>query len=119
MNDQAKEKRTSQRIDMHIPVRYRKLSDPAAKTRIGAITRNISEGGIRFRSMEFIAKACQLIMELDIPSVKPVKAISKVAWISKVPFGDGYEIGNEFLEISSGDRRLVSDYLGQMTEVQA
>ena len=101
---------------MHIPVRYRKLTDPADKSRTGAITRNVSGGGIRFRSMEFISKACRLIMELDMPAAKPVKVISRVAWISKVPCGEGYDVGNQFLEISRGDKRLVSDYLGKLAE---
>ena len=119
MNTQQSEKRKSTRIETHVTVKYRKLGDPESKSKSGAITRNISEGGIRFRTAEFLSKACRLIMELDIPQAKPVKIISRVVWISKVPYGEGYETGNQFLEMSRKDRELVSEYLGKMAGAQA
>ena len=109
------EKRRFPRIETRIPVRYRKLG--AAGTQgTGTLTRNMSEGGIRFRTREFISMACRLILELDIPMIpKPVKAISRVAWIRKAPKGDDYEIGNQFLEISKQDKEVVSQYMDSLS----
>ncbi len=59
--------------------------------------------------------ACRLILELDIPMLtKPVKAISKVAWIRKSDAGDEYEVGNQFLEMSKQDKELVSEYVDSL-----
>ncbi|MCK5450786.1 MAG: PilZ domain-containing protein [Candidatus Omnitrophica bacterium] len=104
------------RVTTHIPVKYRKLTDPVDVTKTGTITRNLSEGGIHFKANEFISMACRLILEMDMPMfTKPVKAISKVAWIRKARSGDDYEIGNQFLEISKQDKALVSEYVNSLT----
>ena len=109
------EKRRYPRVNTHIPVRYRKLGDPEGELKTSTITKNISEGGIRFGAPEFISRACRLILELDIPMInKPVKAISKVAWIRKGDSGNDYEVGNQFLEISRKDKELVSEYVSSL-----
>ena len=110
------EKRKHQRVKTHIPVRYRKLRDGAGVSGASSISKNLSQGGIRFRTAEFISMACRLILELDIPMfTKPVKAISKVAWIRKAASGDDYEVGNQFLEMSKKDKELVSEYVNSLT----
>jgi hypothetical protein len=59
--------------------------------------------------------ACRLILELDIPMLtKPIKAISKVAWIKKSNVGEDYEVGNQFLEISKKDKQLISEYVNSL-----
>lgn len=104
------------RVTTHIPVKYRKLKDSIDVERTGTITRNLSEGGVYFKADEFISMACRLILELDMPMfTKPVKAISKVAWIKKSRSGDDYEIGNQFLEISKQDKELVSEYVNSLS----
>jgi len=114
MNNYA-EKRRFPRIETRIPVKYRKLGDAGVQG-TGTLTRNISEGGLRFRTREFISMACRLIVELDIPMIpKPVKAISRVAWIRKAPSGEDYEIGNQFLEISKQDKEVVSQYMDSLS----
>ena len=106
------EKRRFPRIATHIPVKYRKLGDSEGVMRGSTTTKNLSEGGVRFKAPEFISRACRLILEMDMPMfTNPVKAISKVAWIRKTSSGNDYEIGNQFLEISKSDRELVSEYI--------
>ncbi|MBD3426870.1 MAG: hypothetical protein GF409_06525 [Candidatus Omnitrophica bacterium] len=113
--DNFAEKRKYPRVSTHIPVRYRKLGEPEGQMRTNTITKNISEGGIRFGAPEFISRACRLVLELDIPMInKPVKAISKVAWIRKDGERADYEVGNQFLEISRKDKELVSEYVSSL-----
>ena len=45
---------------------------------------------------------------------KPVKAISKVAWIRKTDSGNDYEMGSQFLEMSKKDKELVSEYVDSL-----
>ena len=107
--------RKYQRVQTHIPVRFRRLRDGAEVAGESSISKNLSEGGVRFRTGEFISMACRLILELDIPMLtKPVKAISKVAWIKKADAGSDYEVGNQFLEISKKDRELISGYVDSL-----
>ncbi|NQT32817.1 MAG: PilZ domain-containing protein [Candidatus Omnitrophica bacterium] len=109
------DKRKHERVKAHIPIRYRKLRDGAGIEGVSSITKNLSQGGIRFRTAGFVSMACRLILEMDIPMfTKSVKAISKVAWIRKNDSGDGYEIGNQFLEMSKQDKELVSEYVDSL-----
>lgn len=112
MIEKTVDNRRHQRVITHIPVKYRKLRDPEGEMSQATITKNLSEGGVRFNSGEFISRACRLVVELDMPMfTKLVKAISKVAWIKKSSTNDNFEVGNQFLEISKEDKSLVSEYV--------
>jgi c-di-GMP-binding flagellar brake protein YcgR len=109
------EKRKNPRVKTHIPIRFRKLRDEAGADGTMSISKNLSEGGIHFRSGGFVSRACRLILELDIPMFsKPVKAISKVAWIRKTENGNEYEVGNRFLEMTKEDKELISEYVDSL-----
>lgn len=106
------EKRKFSRVVTHIPIKYRKLGDPENVLRACTVTKNIGLGGVRFKVPEFISRACRLILELDMPMLtKPVKAISKVAWIQKLSSGNDFEIGSQFLEMSKEDKISVAGYI--------
>jgi len=111
MIDSSNERRKYQRIESKMPIQYRKLKEPAEGT-IGALSVNVSEGGIRFLANEFLPLASRLVVELFIPSQpRPVKAISKVAWIRKMPAGEQYEIGNQFLEVGREDKMQLNGFV--------
>jgi c-di-GMP-binding flagellar brake protein YcgR len=108
------ERRRAQRIDSNLPVRYRNLR--TATVPMGSLTKDISEGGIRFKTNEFISLACRLVVEISLPTVqRPIKAISKVAWIKKMSSNDQYELGNQFLEISKEDKGVIADYVNRLS----
>jgi len=105
------EKRTHPRIRVSAPIRYQELNGNTYLAK-GTLTKNLSEGGVRFKTDAFIPMSCQLVIEIKLPgSVKPIKAVSKIAWITKLPTGDDYETGNHFLAMSDADEKLLSDYL--------
>ena len=108
------ERRRYLRRDSNLPLRYRNLR--TATVPIGSLTKNIGEGGVRFKTNEFISLACRLILEISLPTAaRPIKAISKVAWIKKISSGDQYELGNQFLEISKDDKILITDYINSLS----
>ncbi|MBF0494544.1 MAG: PilZ domain-containing protein [Candidatus Omnitrophica bacterium] len=111
------EKRRYERIKTHIPVKYRKLRGGVNSEGLGSLSRDLSEGGVHFRTDEFISMACRLILELDIPQLpRPVKAISKVAWIKRTEAdSENYEVGNQFLEISKKDKEMISEYINSLS----
>jgi hypothetical protein len=105
------ERRRFIRSETNLPLSYKNLRS-AGVPAISSMTRDISEGGARFKTNEFISLACRLVLEISVPtSTKPIKAISKVAWIKKLPVGDHYEIGNHFLEISKEDKSRIMEYV--------
>ena len=112
--DDTVEKRRFQRVESGLPLRYKNLK--ADTVPMGSLTENISEGGIHFKTNEFISLACRLVVEITLPTTpRPVKAISKVAWIRKLSSGEQYELGNQFLEISKEDRDIITDYVNRLS----
>jgi len=108
------DRRRSTRIDSNLPVKYRNLK--LTNLPLGSLTKDISEGGVSFKTNEFISLACRLVVEITIPTLqRPIKAISKVAWIRKNASDDHYELGNQFLEISKEDRAVISDYVSRVS----
>lgn len=113
------EKRKARRIEGGFPLKYKDLKRVDDDFR-GTVTKNLSAGGVRFRSDRFISLACRLVVELNIPQVpKPIRAISKIAWIKKLPVGNDYEVGNQFLEISREDKEVIRDFVKAEEEPQS
>jgi len=107
------ERRRYQRVESDLPLQYKNLRK-IGETSIGATSKDIGEGGVRFKANEFISLACRLVVEITLPTVdKPIKAISKVAWIRKIPTSDQYELGNQFLEMTKEDRVHIMDFVNR------
>ena len=110
------EKRKYARIESRFPLKYKDLKGVADGFR-GTVSKNVCEGGIRFRSDRFISLACRLVVELNLPTIeKPLRAVSKITWIKKLPAGDDYEVGNQFLEISREDKELIRSFVKKELE---
>ena len=110
------EKRRFPRIEGRFPLKYKDLRKTNGES-TGSVSKNVSEGGVRFRSDRFISLACRLVVELNLPTLtKPIKAVSKVAWIKKLPVGDDYEIGNQFLEIAREDKNIIQNFVKKQLE---
>jgi c-di-GMP-binding flagellar brake protein YcgR len=109
----VEEKRKFKRIDSNLQVQFKNLRQ-AGEAPSGSLTRNVSEGGVCFKTSKFISLACRLVLEISMPnSPKPIKAISKVAWIRKVPSSDQYELGNQFLEINKEDKAHIMNFVNE------
>ncbi len=103
------EKRRYGRIHGRFALKYKDMRKKNEEFR-GTVSKNLSAGGVRFRSDRFISLACRLVVELNVPELtEPIRAVSKIAWIKKLPAGDDYEVGNQFLEISRRDREIIQN----------
>lgn len=101
------EKRKVNRIGLRIPLQYREISESGAETQ-GTLTINMGEGGARFTTDRFIPLERHMVVETVLPSnQKLIKAVSKVAWIRKLPYCDEYEVGINFVSISKQDRAFL------------
>ena len=110
-NTVLNERRRAPRVKFNLPIQYknlRKIGEPP----VDSSTKDICEGGIAFKTSEFISLACRLVVEIKLPTTdKPIKAISKVAWIRKSSPGNQYELGNQFLEITKEDKAHILDFV--------
>ena len=105
------ERRRTQRVEYKLPLQYKNLRSTGVSP-VGSLSRDIGAGGVRFKSREFISLACRLVVEITLPTAaKPIKAISKVAWIKKIPASDEYELGNQFLDMTKEDKSHVAEFI--------
>jgi len=97
------EKREFPRVPISVPLRYKDFSaKPSGENK--SVSRNISQGGISFTTNDFVPLSNRLVLELDIPAFQePVRAITKIAWIRKLPVGGRYSVGGQFVEIRRSD----------------
>lgn len=111
--DRIEERRRFQRVAFNLPLQYKNLRK-IGESYAGSLSKDIGEGGVRFKSNEFISLACRLVVEITLPTLtKPIKAISKVAWIKKIPTSDEYELGNQFLEMTKDDKHHIADFVSK------
>ena len=104
------EKRRYPRVQTTLPLRYNELHGKSYSAK-DTVTKNISEGGVRFQTDRFFSLACHLVVEISVPELfKPIRTISKVAWIKKLPSGTEYEIGGQFLAMTNEDEEQLAQY---------
>ncbi|HOX09847.1 MAG TPA: PilZ domain-containing protein [Candidatus Omnitrophota bacterium] len=105
------ERRQFERINTAMSVQYRGIRQANGSV-ISAISRDISTGGVRMLVNEFISVFTRLVLDIAVPSTtKPVRVVSKVAWVRKRPYGEQYEVGVEFVDMPDEDRRSIFDFV--------
>ena len=113
------EKRRNPRVDFRIPIQYRNLRSEVENV-LTALNKNLGKGGVCFISNEFLSLASRLVLEISLPNLaRPIKVISKVAWVRKMPLSDQYQIGSQFLEMTNEDREQVQKYVDKNIPVTA
>ena len=101
------DKRQHRRVDCEIPCSFRNMDDSGRMVLAETYVKNISEGGIRFRSDRFIPVHHRLFFHLNIPLQKPIAIKTKPAWITEVPSSGQYEVGASFIDLSEDDRTAI------------
>jgi len=105
------ERRNYPRARCNLALQYRNLNKNYSQTS-GALVKEISAGGMRFVSNNFLPVFALLKIELlpnsDIPLIS---LTARVAWIEKLPYNESFLIGVEFLNIRNQDRFRIADYV--------
>ncbi|UCH12597.1 MAG: PilZ domain-containing protein [Candidatus Omnitrophota bacterium] len=109
----VKERRRFGRINARVPLQFKDIQRPI-EIYNGTLTKDVSEGGVRFTSNDFLSIFTRLFVEVSVPSFsRPVKAISKVAWIQKQPRGSQYMVGLQFLDMTEEDRKHLAAFIAR------
>ncbi len=111
MQPYVKEKRGSPRVNARLPLQFKDIQRPI-ETYAGSLTKDVSTSGISFVSSEFLSIFTRLLLEVSIPSFsRPVKAISKVAWIRKIPRSSQYNVGLQFMDMTEEDNKHLASFI--------
>ncbi len=105
------EKRKHPRLDLRIPMRYRKIQTNIEELK-GSLIKNISEGGMMINAYEFLPLNSRLTMEIPLVSgTKSVEGTCRVAWIKKAGFSEQYDVGVEFANLNQGDTAQIAKFI--------
>ena len=76
------------------------------------LTKDVSQGGIRFVVHDFIPKDSYLKMRLTLSRTSAsFEAMVRVVWTRRIPYKDGYEVGVQFVDISPQAVQLIVNYI--------
>jgi hypothetical protein len=104
-----KDKRKYIRISESTEISYRLIKN--IKT-TGALSKDISKGGLRFFVNEFIPKESVLKVKIELKKIPySFEAMAKVIWIKKRFANESFEIGAQFIEVPREDLLNLEEYL--------
>ncbi len=117
MLKQKLEKRRHFRFSSHIPIEYKQMGQRTLYK--GALSQDISKSGACMLIHEFVSPQTKLHTSLSLPSrIPPVKAVSRVVWTRKVPFGDAYHLGVEFVDIARNASQTIEEFVELSRSIQ-
>ncbi len=83
------------RAEFREAVQYR---FPEVATLNGSVGYDLSCGGVRFRTEDFIPIDAQVVVNLTLKAEREATLDARVVWVQKVAHSDTYHVGCEFLE---------------------
>ena len=102
------EKRRAFRLKSSLPIHYDSSSDAASGA---TLTQDISEGGVSMLCEEFIPRLSRMSVQINLLPNKLVAATGEVKWAQRIAHSYRYQVGLEFKDIGSDDRRSISEYV--------
>ncbi|MGA1842263.1 MAG: PilZ domain-containing protein [bacterium] len=82
----------------------------------GALSKDISKGGLRFFVNEFIPKESVLKIKIIIKKIPySFEVMAKVKWVKKRFANESFEIGVEFIEVPEKDLQHLVRYIEDIT----
>ncbi|MDP2940747.1 MAG: PilZ domain-containing protein [Candidatus Omnitrophota bacterium] len=102
-----KEKRHSERINLHVPVRFQARGCAAASN---GLSEDISRGGLSLICDNFFPTQTALMLEIGLP-LHLLRPIGRIAWSQPLPRSNKNRLGIEFLEFDRRERNYLGDYI--------
>lgn len=83
------------------------------------VTKDISQGGIKFLTQEFIPKDSRLKIKLTLnKTLFNFEALVRFVWIRQLRFSESYEIGVEFIDIPPKALGYLINYIKTYTNTK-
>ncbi|MFC1632086.1 PilZ domain-containing protein [Candidatus Omnitrophota bacterium] len=110
------EKRRHSRFDLRVPLRYRRIQSATQEFK-GSLIKDLSQGGLRIGTFEFLPINLRLAMEIPlIAGLKSVEGTARVAWVKKSNSSQQYDVGVEFESLNHGDQQQITKFLYARSE---
>lgn len=110
---QAEDKRQYQRIKFAEPVGYQFNRD---QNRFGGfLSYDISSGGIRIHSRDFVSPDTELTLHLEIDKHDVIDCVARVIWCEKNRYSESYQCGLSFVDndASISIRSKLQEFINQ------
>ncbi len=128
-SDRFSHQRRFERIDSTIPVRISTIEperDPWTGRpffrSLQETCGNVSRGGAFIRTEEPLDAGRRILVEIRLPSGRPLEAIGRIAWVKRVLSPNSSEndsgIGIEFLGGASEQLQALDEYVARRSETQ-
>jgi c-di-GMP-binding flagellar brake protein YcgR len=102
------ERRRFQRFGCCMPAQCKQLGNIRDDI-LGALTKDVSEGGTRLVTHNFIPVNSRIVLVLSFPlRNQSVKIVSKVVWTRRFETLSRYDLGIEFIDMTSKGRGDIS-----------
>ena len=107
------ERRRWARLRSHVPVRYQ---DTKTQRFVETLSKDVSVGGLRCVTHEFLPASRELLVELSLRRAAPaLKTRARVAWVQQIPHADQYCVGLEFLQLPQTAQEDIASYVSNAT----
>ena len=103
------ERRKYTRVPEGLQIAYEIMPTEAIKE---YLTRDISQGGIRFLTHEFIPKDIRLKIRITFPrTLFSFEALVKCMWVRELSYSGDFEVGVEFIDLPSEIMEYLVNYI--------
>lgn len=111
-----KDRRKYLRIPESSQISYEVLSTSKIRD---FVTKDISQGGIRFLVNEFIPNNSLLKIRVTLEKIHfCFEALVKMVWINEDPRSERFEVGVEFINISEEAQQHLIDYINAIIKLR-
>lgn len=105
------ERRKYPRVYASLPMQFRPIGE-LDKLPHETITRDLSEGGVRFRADRFVPVGTRLVVNVLLEGHRePVRSLVKIIWTRKQQYSDNYEVGCQFVNLPEDARARINRFI--------
>ncbi|MBF0388106.1 MAG: PilZ domain-containing protein [Candidatus Omnitrophica bacterium] len=81
----------------------------------GNLAYDISQGGIRINSSEFVAKGAHVILQVQLDMQgRLLELAGEVVWIRELPYSGGFQLGLQFNEGDSFEKCKIAQFVEKL-----
>ena len=93
------------RVQFDSSVRADPIPQPSPSRVLQLLSEDLSEGGARLSSPEFLPLDSRGLLDLETPRPdEPIRAMGRVVWVEQVPYAAQWQVGVEFGELTKSAR---------------
>lgn len=105
--EKQKENRCFPRLEFHSKIRYQYRGKPDFDS---GISRDISCGGLRLTSEQFIPTSTLIMLEINVLN-RILRPVGKVAWSMPLAHSNRNQTGIEFVEFNPVEQNYLKDFI--------